>query len=119
MTLLPDPWWIPLVLAGALLFDAAASVRPPRFISDCLEGVGFPRPWWWTLIVIKSLAVAGLLVGIWIPGIAMAATIGVVVYFLCAAASHVKAQFLGQAFWLNCLGMLALSLATLTIGFII
>ncbi len=119
MDLLPDPWWIPTILAGALLFDAIASLRPPRFISDCLDGVGFPREWWWTLIVAKVLAVAGLIAGIWIPGIALAATAGVVVYFLCAVAAHLRARFLGQAFWLNCLGMLMLALATLVVGFLV
>lgn len=119
MDVLPDPWWIPLILAGALLFDAVASLHPPRFISDCLEGVGFPRDWWWSLIAVKALAVTGLIAGIWVPGIGLAATAGVVVYFLCAAAAHLRARFLGQAFWLNCLGMLLLALATLVVGFLV
>ena len=119
MDILPDPWWVPLILAGALLFDAVASLRPPRFISYCHEGVGFPRDWWWSLIAVKTLAVAGLIVGIWAPGIGLAATAGVVVYFLCAATAHLKARFLGQAFWLNCLGMLLLALATLVVGFLV
>ena len=62
MSLVPDPWWLPAVLAAALLFDAVASIRPPAFIRDCLDGVGFPRDWWWALIVIKTLAVVGLIV---------------------------------------------------------
>jgi hypothetical protein len=33
-----------------------------------------------------------------------------------AAAAHIRARFLGQAFWLNCLGMLVLSLAVLVIA---
>lgn len=91
MDLLPDPWWVPTILVGALLFDAIASLRPPRFISDCLDGVGFPRDWWWALIVVKTLAVA----------------------------AHLRARLLGQAFWLNCLGMLLLTLATLVVGFLV
>ena len=118
MSLVPDPWWLPAVLAAALLFDAVASIRPPAFIRDCLDGVGFPRDWWWALIVIKFLAVAGLISGIWVPGVSFAANIGVVVYFICAAASHIKAKFMKQSFWLNCLGMLALSLAVLAISYI-
>ena len=117
MTLIPDPWWLTAILAAALFFDAAASIRPPKFIRDCLDGLHFPRDWWWALIVIKFLAVAGLIGGIWIPGIAFAANIGVVVYFICAAASHIKAKFMKQSFWLNCLGMLALSLAVLTFSY--
>jgi putative membrane protein len=41
----------------------------------------------------------------------------VVVYFLCAVVAHIRAHFLGREFWLNCLGMLALSLVTL--GFVV
>ena len=118
MNLIPDPWWLPALLAAALVFDAVASLKPPTFIRDCLDGVRFPREWWWTLIVIKALAVAGLIVGTWVPGIGLAANVGVVVYFVCAAASHIKARFTGQAFWLNCLGMLALSLISLLFSFV-
>lgn len=110
---LPAIWWLPVALAIALLADAAMSVRPPRFIRDCLDGVRFPRDWWWALIVIKALAAAGLIVGIWLPGVAFAANVGVIAYFVCAAAAHIRARFFGQAFWVNCLGMLALSVAVL------
>ncbi|AAT89676.1 conserved hypothetical protein [Leifsonia xyli subsp. xyli str. CTCB07] len=89
--------------------EAALSIRPPAFIRDCLNGVRLPQEWWWTLIVVKALASAGLIVGIWTPGVGIAANTGVVAYFLCAAAAHIKARFLGRAFWINCLGMLALT----------
>lgn len=117
MPLTPDVWWPSAVLALVLLSDAAMSVRPPAFIRDCLDGVRFPREWWWTLIVVKLLAVIGLVAGIWVPGIAVAANIGVIAYFLCAVAAHVRARFFGQAFWLNCLGMLALSVVALVLSF--
>lgn len=117
MTLLPDAWWPSALLALVLLGDAAMSVFPPKFIRDCLDGVSFPREWWWTLIVIKALAALGLVVGIWTPGVALAANTGVIAYFLCAAAAHIRARFTGQAFWLNCMGMLALSVAVLVLSF--
>ena len=117
MILLPNWWWLPGILAAVLLGDAALSIRPPAFIRDCLNGVGFPREWWWTLIVIKTLAAAGLITGIWVPGIGFAANIGVIAYFLCATAAHLRARFLGQAFWINCLGMLTLALAVLALSY--
>lgn len=43
MPLIPDPWWAPAILALVLLGDAIMSLRPPAFIRDCLDGVGFPR----------------------------------------------------------------------------
>lgn len=63
MILLPDPWWPGMLLALALFTDAVLSLRAPRFIRECLDGVGFPRDWW-TLIVIKLLGPAGLLIGL-------------------------------------------------------
>lgn len=117
MPLTPDLWWPPAILALVLFGDAVMSLRPPGFIRDCLDGVRFPREWWWTLIVIKVLAALGLIAGIWLPGVAFAANVGVIVYFICAAAAHIRARFMGQAFWLNCLGMLALSVAVLLLSF--
>ena len=116
MILLPDPWWPQALLAVILLGAAMASLRPLRFIRDCLEGVELPAQWWWALIVVKLLAVTGLIAGIWVPGIAVSANVGIVVYFLCAAAAHLRAHFLGRAFWLNCLGMLGLSVGALVIS---
>ncbi|GMA22961.1 hypothetical protein GCM10025864_07200 [Luteimicrobium album] len=81
MTHAPDVWWPAVLLAAALLSDVLMSLRPPAFIRDCLTGVGFPRDWWWVLIVIKLGAVAGLLVGLSTPGLAVAASAGAVLYF--------------------------------------
>ncbi|SMG13489.1 DoxX-like family protein [Rhodococcus rhodochrous J3] len=102
-------WWLSVVLAAILVGDALLSIRPPRFISECLDGVRFPRDWWWALVVVKLLAAAGLLVGAAYPGIGAAAAVAVVGYFVCAAVAHVRTGFLGRSFWVNCLGMLALS----------
>lgn len=112
MILLPHTPWLVVLLAAVLLGDAAASLRPPPFIRNCLTGVGFPRQWWWTLIVVKTLAAAGLLVGLRVPGVGLAATTGVACYFSCAVVAHVRARFTGRELWVNCLGMLALTLAT-------
>lgn len=119
MPLTPDLWWPPVVLALALFGDAVISVRPPSFVRDCLNGVQFPREWWWTLIVIKTLAAIGLIAGIWVPGVALAANTSVIVYFLSAAAAHIRARFTGQAFWINCLGMLAFSIAVFVLSFML
>ena len=119
MTLLPHAWWLPALLAAVLLVDVLLSIRPAAFIRDCLDGVRFPRAGWWTLIVIKTLAAAGLIVGIWVAGVAFAANIGVIVYFLCAAAAHVRARFLRSEFWINCLGMLGLSTLVALFSFVL
>jgi hypothetical protein len=113
----PHIWWLSIVLAAILLGDVLLSIRPPVFIQRCLDGVAYPREWWWTLIVVKLLAAAGLLVGLHIPAVGVTAAVGVVVYFTCASYAHIRAHFLGQEFWINCLGMLALSLAILVVSY--
>ena len=63
--------------------------------------------------------VAGLLAGLKYPGIGVAANVGVIVYFLCAAYAHYRANFLKQEFWLNCLGMLGLSVGVFVLSYVI
>lgn len=106
-----------IALAVGLIGDALLSIRPPKFICDCLDGVRFPRDWWWTLIVIKLAAGAGLLVGLHYPGVGVAANVGVVAYFVCATVAHLRARFLNSTFWMNCLGMLAFSVIVLTVSY--
>src|SRR5699024_7819554 len=78
----------------------------------------FPRDWWWVLAVVTFLAAAGLVAGLWIPGLGAAASVGLVVYFLCAAAAHLRADYIGRDFWLDCLGMLVACLAVLIFCFV-
>ncbi len=118
MILLPSLSWPYLLLAAVLVVDALLTIRPPGFISDCLDGVGFPRAWWWVLILVKLLAAAGLILGIWVAGVGFAANVGVIAYFLAAAVAHLRARWFGTAFWVNCLGMLGLSLGVLVLSFL-
>jgi hypothetical protein len=115
---LPSPVWPILILLAIQAGDAVIMVRPPKLIVDCLEGVRFPREWWWVLIAAKAASVVGLTVGLWVSGVAMTTTAAIVVYFLAAAASHLRARALGSTFWVNCLGMLLLSLAVLIGSFV-
>ncbi|QLQ14547.1 MAG: DoxX family protein [Micropruina sp.] len=117
MTPLPHHWWLTVILAAVLALDVGLSVRPVPFIRDCLDGVRFPRDWWWTLLVAKCLAISGLVAGLWLPGVGLAANVGVIAYFLSAATAHVRARFTGPSFWLNCLGMLTLSVAVLVASY--
>lgn len=114
----PHWWWLTVLLALGLFGDALISIRPPAFIRGCLDGVGFPRDWWWTLVVIKIVAAVGLVAGLQYPGVGFAANVGVIVYFVCAAYAHYRARFLKQEFWLNCMGMLLFSVGVLIVSYL-
>jgi hypothetical protein len=107
------PQWPSIVLAVVIFGDAVMSIKPPQFIQKCLDGVNFPRDWWWALVYIKIVAAIGLIAGLFVAGVGIAANVGVIAYFLAAVYAHIKAKFLKSEFWINCLGMLALSIATL------
>ncbi|MGH3726103.1 MAG: DoxX family protein [Mycobacterium sp.] len=109
--------WLTALLAIILLGDALMSIRPPGFIQNCLDGVNFPRDWWWALICIKVLAAAGLALGLKYPGIGIAANAGVIAYFVAASYAHYRAKFMKQEFWLNCLGMLGFSIVVLVVSY--
>ena len=55
-----------LFLAIVLLADVAMSIRPMAFIRACLSGVNLPENFWWVLLVIKTLAAAGLIADHWL-----------------------------------------------------
>jgi hypothetical protein len=93
-------------------------VKPPASVKKCFDGVGFSREWWWVMPIIKGASAAGLPVGLVAPGAALTTTAAIVLYFVVAAAAHIRAKFLSSEFWLNCLGMLALSSFVLVASFI-
>lgn len=113
------PWWPAAVLAAVLLVDVLLSLRPAAFIARCLTGVNLPREWWWVLIYVKVVAIVGLIAGFWFAGVGIAANVGVIAYFIAASIAHVKARFLGSEFWVNCLGMLTLSTATMVLTLVL
>lgn len=117
LILLSDPWWPLAALAVIVFVDATISIRPVRVVRDCLVSVNFPLEWGWILVVIKYLAVAGLISGIWIPGVAAATLVALFCYFCCAVVAHVRARALGSMLWVNCLGMIALTVAAGAISF--
>lgn len=84
------PWWPLAALAAIQLVDAALCRRPVRFIADCLDDVGLPRRLWPLLPPLKIAAAGGLLIGIWVPWLALLATAALVLCFVLAIASPTR-----------------------------
>lgn len=111
------PWWPLAGLALIQLVDAAMCLRPAPFIAGCLEDVRFPRRYWQVLSPLKVAAAVGLIIGIWVPALAMVTTAALVVYFVIAVAMHIRARDFGRNLFANATGMLLICTAVL--GFLI
>ena len=94
-------------------------LKPARFIAECYQGVNWPRRYWWLMPPIKFAAAAGLIAGIWIPGLGVVATVCLILYFVVAIAMHVRARDFGRNLFLNATGMLLICVATLLFCFLI
>jgi DoxX-like family len=108
-----EPWWPLAGLASIQLVDAALCRAPVAFVRDCLVDVRFPRRYWPVLTPLKLLAAAGLLLGIWLPPLAMLTSAALVAYFVVAIAMHVRARDFGRNLFVNAAGMLVLCVAVL------
>jgi hypothetical protein len=113
-----DPVWPLWLLAAIQLGDALLCIKPVSFVAQCFDDVGFPRRHWWVFTPIKLLAAAGLVIGVWVPEVGLAACVGLVAYFLLAIGAHVRARDFGRNLFVNAVGMLVLSAGTTYVCFV-
>jgi len=71
--------------AGSVFFRAKWVVKP-------LADYGVPRSWWPWLGTAKAAGAVGLLVGLYMPVIGVMAVIGLILYFIGAVASVMRAR---------------------------
>ncbi|RDI63881.1 DoxX family protein [Nocardia pseudobrasiliensis] len=99
-----------VLLALAMLHSGVMKFVRPAWIRRFAEAVHLTTP---QLAVLGSLQIAatiGLLWGIWFPPFAIAAAIGLVLYFVGAIGAHIRS---GDRNMVGATGFLALSIATL------
>jgi hypothetical protein len=81
-----------VLLAGVLLFSAYAKLTHNPEVTATVVAVGFPERFIWMLAVCEAAGAVGILLGLnWWP-IGVAASIGVVAYFVLAVAAHLRAK---------------------------
>lgn len=102
------------VIAAAMSgFSAVMSFRCPRWITEPLTRYGVPRSWWPWLGAAKAAGAAGLIVGLLVPPVGVAAAIGLVLYYLGAVLTVARAKvFAHLAFPLVYLAPVAVALGT-------
>lgn len=119
MEVQPDPVWPVLVLALIQLVDGIMCVKPVAFIRQCFEDVDFPRRLWWVAPPVKFAAAAGLVAGIWVPGLGLLTSGALVAYFVVAIGMHIRARDFGRNLFVNASGMLAISVAVMVFSFLV
>jgi DoxX-like family len=75
-----------------LAFSAGSVFVRAKWIVQPLTDYGVPPSWWPRLGAAKAAGAAGLLVGLFMPVIGVVAVIGLVVYFIGAVATVVRAR---------------------------
>ena len=105
-----------VVLAAMLAFSAALDFRRVPAIVEAMARTGMPDRLLPVLGAIKAAGAAGLLVGLVVPAIGIAAAAGTVIYFVLAVAVQLRAQEpdLAPALTFGAVAVIALALTTAT-----
>ncbi len=81
-----------VVLAAILTFSARAKLTKDEKVTKTITDLGVPLGWFPFLAACELAGAVGLIVGIWIAPLGIAATIGIIVYFAGAVAAHLRAR---------------------------
>ncbi|MFE7720747.1 DoxX family protein [Nocardia rhizosphaerihabitans] len=83
---------VTIVAALWVGFSAFSLLRRAPFVVDPLVEYGVPQTWWTPLGLAKAAGSIGLIVGLWIPAIGVAAAIGLILYFAGAVVTVLRAR---------------------------
>jgi hypothetical protein len=83
---------IVIAAAGWVGFSAYAIWARKAFVVDNITAYGVPERWWPWLGTVKALGAAGLLAGLAVPAVGVAAAVGLVLYFVGAVVTVLHAH---------------------------
>ena len=83
---------VSIVLAVAILASGAATLAKVPAVITNMTAVGWPAERLWVLAVLKILGAIGLVVGLWVAPLGIAAAVGVALYFVGAVVFHLRAK---------------------------
>ncbi|WP_067703124.1 DoxX family protein [Nocardia jejuensis] len=86
-----------VVSAAWIGFSGYSLFAQKQFVVDPLNQYGVPQGWWNWLALAKSAGALGLIVGIAVPAIGIAAAVGLILYFALASATAIRAHSYGTA----------------------
>jgi hypothetical protein len=109
-----------LLLAAMVVFSGLGKIRRvPRIVHVIHEVVGVPLKYFSFLAACELAGALGLVLGIWWPSMGVAASIGLVLYFVGATVSHLRVsdvKGLGPAVFMLAVAAGALAMRILTLG---
>ena len=83
---------VTIVAALWVGFSAYSIFAKAAFVVEPLQSYGVPQSWWFRLGLAKAAGALGLLVGLFLPFIGVAAAIGIILYFSGAVIAVLRAR---------------------------
>ena len=87
-----------VLAAAALTFSASADFARYQKVLVSMARANVPESWLSRLGLLKAAGALGLLVGLWVPAVGAAAAIGVILFFIGAIVTHVRARWYSFGF---------------------
>jgi hypothetical protein len=107
---------VTLLAAAATGFAATADFLRPQWVLANMTRAGVPQSRLFSLGALKAAGALGLLVGLGVPLLGVAAAVGLVLFFVGAIITHIRAHWYSfttpAAFLLLAVGSLGLRLAS-------
>ena len=85
-------------------------------VAQTAERLGVPTSWMVRLGCLLAAGSIGLAAGFAVPALGTAAACGLVLYFVCAAAFHIRARDTRVSSWVNWVVFFLLAVAALAVG---
>jgi hypothetical protein len=108
---------VTVLAAAALTFSATADFVRYHQVLTNMAKAGVPESWLTNLGILKAAGALGLLIGIGVPWIGIVAAVGVILFFVGAIITHLRARWYSFSYPLVYLllgvGSLVLRLASL------
>src|SRR5438034_4905027 len=83
---------VTVLAAAANIFSATCDFVRYKQVSIAMARAGVPESWMTMLGILKAAGALGLLVGIGVPLIGMAAAVGLILFFVAAIITHLRAR---------------------------
>ena len=83
---------VTILAAAANIFSATCDFVRYEKVSIAMAKAGVPDSWMTTLGILKALGALGLLVGICVPVIGVAAALGLILFFVGAIITHLRGR---------------------------